>query len=163
MTEANNVNNLQQDIARIKGLIDETTTLMSSPVSHLASDMSDYLEQNASQLAAPLYSKFKTLTSSGKKETIIVGALVLGGLFLGAKAIDGVRNLAAYTKAKNQLAAYHQALAVKNNMLIEAQQELIVKLTQKQDLLEDDREELIQTLGILSSTIDAIKAATAKK
>ena len=163
MSEAQKVHSIQQDITRIKGLIDETTQLMSSPVSTLASDMGSYLEQNASHIAAPLYSKFRTLTSSGKKEAIIVGGLVLGSLFLGAKAIDGVRNAAAHIKAQNQLSAYHQQLAVKNNMLIDAQQELISALTKDVDMLEEDRNELIQTLGMLSNTMNAIKTAMAKK
>lgn len=163
MSTASNVNTIQQDIARIKGLIDETTTLLHAPASTIAADMTGYLQNNASKLAAPIYSKFRTLTSSGKKEAVIVGGAILGGLYLGALAIDGVRNLTAYSKAKNQLSAYHQQLSVKSNLLIEEQQKLIAQLSKNMDLLEEDRNELIQTLGLLSNTLEQIKAATAAR
>lgn len=162
MSNASNITTIRQDIDRINRLINESTQLMNSPVSTLASDMSGYLERNASKLAAPLWVNFKKLTSQGKKEAVIIGGAVLGTLYLGAKAIDATRDAVAHAKAQKQLKAYQQMLAVKQNMLIEEQQKLILRQSQDIDLLEEEREEITRTVSKLAHTITKIQEQTSK-
>ena len=154
---------LAQDINRINALINETNELIESPVSNLAKDMGGYLEQNSSKLAAATWNKFRTLTKQGRKEFVIVGGLVMGGLFVGAKAIDITRNAIAHTKARQKLNAYYQALSVKQNLLIEEQQKIILRLSNDIDLLEEEQEQIQKTISNMAKTITAIQEKTAAK
>ena len=154
---------LQQDIDRINALINETNDLIASPVSTLAQDMGSYLEQHSSKLAAATWNKFRTLTKQGRKEAVIVGGLVAGGLFVGAKAIDITRNTVAHAKAKQKLNAYYQALSAKQNLLIEEQQKIILRLSNDIDLLEDEQEQIQKTISKMAKTITAIQEKTAAK
>ena len=154
---------LQQDIDRINALIDETNDLINSPVSNLAQDLNGYLAQHSSKLAAAPWNKFRTMTKQSRKETIIVGAIVAGGLFIGAKAIDITRNTIAQTKARQKLNAYYQALSVKQNLLIEEQQKIILRLSNDIDLLEQEQEQIQKTVSKMAQTITAIQEKTAAK
>ena len=154
---------LQQDIDRINALIDETNDLINSPVSNLAQDLNGYLAQHSSKLAAATWNKFRTMTKQSRKETIIVGAIVAGGLFVGAKAIDITRNTIAQTKARQKLNAYYQALSVKQNLLIEEQQKIILRLSNDIDLLEQEQEQIQKTVSKMAQTITAIQEKTAAK
>ena len=154
---------LQQDIDRINALIDETNDLINSPVSNLAQDLNGYLAQHSSKLAAATWNKFRTMTKQSRKETIIVGAIVAGGLFVGAKAIDITRNTIAQTKARQKLNAYYQALSVKQNLLIEEQQKIILRLSNDIDFLEQEQEQIQKTVSKMAQTITAIQEKTAAK
>ena len=87
----------------------------------------------------------------------------LGGLFVGAKAIDITRDTIAHAKAKQKLNAYYQALSVKQNLLIEEQQKIILRLSNDIDLLEDEQEQIQKTINIMAKTITAIQEKTAAK
>lgn len=152
-----NLNSLRSDINRINNLIDEATVLMHSPVSNLASDLGSYLEKNSSRIAPAVWNQLRNMTNKGRLDTVIVGALVLGTAFVGAKTIDVTRNTIAHHQADKKIKAYHQELAVKQNLLIEEQQKIILRLNSEVDILAEEREEIQKTVNNMAQTISAIQ------
>ena len=64
---------------------------------------------------------------------------IIGGVYVGAKGIDAVRNAAANTKAKQKLAGYYQELIAKQGLLIEEQSKLIDRLVQLRDEEQEEK------------------------
>jgi len=155
-----NIENIRNEVDRINSLINETNALMHSPVSTIAADFTGYLEKNASRLGTAAWHNLRNMTSKGRIDTIIVGGLVLGTVFVGAKVIDAARDAIAHEKAEQKLKAYYQQLTVKQNLLIEAQQNIILQLNQNVDLLEAERNEIQKTVARMAETISKIMQIT---
>ena len=155
-----NIEYLRSEVSRINCLINETNVLIHSPVSTMAADLKGYLEKNSSTLGKVVWNNMRNMTNKGRLDTIIVAVGVMGVAYVGAKAIDITRDAIAHQKADQKLKAYYQQLTVKQNQLIEAQQNIILQLSRSVDLLEAERNEIQKTVTRMAETISKIMQIT---
>lgn len=140
---------LQSEINRVVGLINEGSELLEQPVSSLRADF----EKDISKCIPRLAAEFSKITSKGRIEEIVIGGAIIGACWVGAGAIDLVRNAAAKSKARKVLVGYYQELAVKQGLLIEQQREITNELLDTKNLHEAKERELRKRLSYTEEII----------
>lgn len=93
---------------------------------------------------------------------LLFSSLVAHGLLIKLLAED-ISTAVSQQKAKKLLQGYYNELAVKQNILIDEQQRIICLLSEKNDLLQKDKDVLNQRLNVLSEMIKRIQEAQKNK
>ena len=93
---------------------------------------------------------------------LLFSPLIAQGLLIKLLAED-ISTTVSQQKAKKLLQGYYNELAVKQNILIDEQQRIICLLSEKNDLLQKDKDVLNQRLNVLSEMIKRIQEAQENK
>lgn len=150
---------LQLEVDRVAGLINETNNLLDEPVSHMRKDFENSISKSAPKIAARL----GVLTSKGRIEEAVIGGAILGIGWVGATAIDGIKNAQASSQMRQTLIKYYQELAVKQTFIVEAQQNLILELKNNINGLESEREDICNKLLQFADIIKRMGEAQEKR
>ena len=137
---------LYRQADELRDLIHVTNEALDEPVSQLTEDF----EFGISRIAPKLAVDFQKMVGRGRLDYVVVGGVVLGAGWVGAKVIDTVRNAASQEKTKAKLASYYQELASKQNKIIAMQPEVNRELSQAVDSLQAEEAEQKQKLDALT-------------
>jgi hypothetical protein len=130
-----NLNALYREVDTLNDLIKRTNKALGQPVSNLTDTYSVKINQYSTPIRHTLA---KAVTGKRWDQALLLGGII-GGVYVGAKGIDAVRNAAANTKAKQKLAGYYQELIAKQGLLIEEQSKLIDRLVQLRDEEQEEK------------------------
>jgi len=130
-----NLNALHREVDTLNDLIKRTNKALGQPVSNLT----DTYNVKLTQLSTPIrYQLTKAVTGKRWDQALVIGGII-GGVYVGAKGIDVVRNAAAKKKSKKALSGYYQELVAKQSILIEEQSKLIDRLVQLKDEEQEEK------------------------
>lgn len=150
---------LQKEVDRVVDLINEASVILNQPVFHVREDFEHSLSKNSSKIAVHL----QKAVNKGRLDEAVIGGAVLGVAYLGAAIYDGVKNNVAHSNARQKLSAYYQELSVKQNLLIEEQQNIINMLSNHAKALGQKEAQLRAKLKQLESILERISQAQREK
>ena len=153
-----NLNALYREVDTLNDLIKRTNKALGQPVSNLTDSYSVKLTQYSTPIRHTLA---KAVAGKRWDQAILVGGII-GGVYLGAKGVDAVRNVAADNKAKKKLAGYYQELIGKQGVLIEEQSKLIDRLVQLKDEEQEEKLRLQKKYKEISEIVSQITALSQK-
>ncbi len=109
------MNQLMERSEELFQLIDSANGALNKPVSTVRVNF----EEEFSKAAPKVAMRLQQVVNKGRIEEAVIGGALLGAMWLGAAAWDGIANAQARNKAKAALLGYYQELSVKQNMIIE--------------------------------------------
>ncbi len=130
-----NLNALYREVDTLNDLIQRTNQILGQPVSNLTDSYSVKLTQYSTPIR---YTLAKAVAGKRWDQALLIGGII-GGVYVGAKGVDVVRNAAAENKAKKKVAGYYQELIAKQGLLIEEQSKLIDRLVELKDEEQEEK------------------------
>ena len=153
-----NLNALYKEVDTLNDLINRTNKSLGQPVSNLTDSYSVKLTQYSTPIK---YQLAKAVSGKRWDQAVLIGGII-GGIYVGAKGVDAVRNVAAENKAKKKLAGYYQELIVKQGLLIEEQSKLIDRLVELKDEEQEEKLRLQKKYKEISEIVMQITALSQK-
>ena len=153
-----NLNALYKEVDTLNDLINRTNKTLGQPVSNLTDTYSTKLTQYSTPIK---YQLAKAVSGKRWDQALLIGGII-GGVYVGAKGVDAVRNVAAENKAKKKLAGYYQELITKQGLLIEEQSKLIDRLVELKDEEQEEKLRLQKKYKEISDIVMQITALSQK-
>lgn len=154
---------LNKEIELVVKTIESANSILKCPSTALDVKYADQFTKALQKTAPKLAMQFQKTIGKGRIEEAIIGGACLGAAWVVAKGVDVTKETIAKNKAREQLIGLYQELSVKQNLLIDEQQQIIYRLDSEKNLLQEEQAKLKRELVIISNAIAEIRKVQEKR